>query len=176
MGVRKSKKPLGLSSKIFIALLTGAAAGVLIHLFLPEGYFKDTVLINGILYIMGNGFIRLMQMLVVPLVFCSLVCGSMAIGDTRTLGRVGIKAVCFYLCTTAAAVCTALAVAAAVNPGTGMSILKYFAPALCMVLRYLIFTAKKPGKCVYGTFFPGFCSGWIFQTRKLLYASFTIAA
>lgn len=128
MGVRKSKKPLGLSSKIFIALLTGAAAGVLIHLFLPEGYFKDTVLINGILYILGNGFIRLMQMLVVPLVFCSLVCGSMAIGDTRTLGRVGIKAVCFYLCTTAAAVCTALAVAAAVNPGTGMSIPAQTAP------------------------------------------------
>lgn len=59
---------------------------------------------------LGNGFIRLMQMLVVPLVFCSLVCGSMAIGDTKTLGKVGIKTIIFYLCTTALAVCVALGV------------------------------------------------------------------
>ena len=84
---KKEKKKLGLSTKIFIALLTGAVCGVLIHYYMPEGYFRDTILINGILYVLGNGFIRLMQMLVVPLVFCSLVCGAMAIGDTKTLGR-----------------------------------------------------------------------------------------
>lgn len=70
---------------------------------MPEGYFRDTILINGILYVLGNGFIRLMQMLVVPLVFCSLVCGAMAIGDTKTLGTVGVKTILFYLCTTALA-------------------------------------------------------------------------
>ena len=66
---KKEKKKLGLSTKIFIALLTGAVCGVLIHYYMPEGYFRDTILINGILYVLGNGFIRLMQMLVVPLVF-----------------------------------------------------------------------------------------------------------
>ena len=89
----KEKKKLGLSTKIFIALLTGAVCGVLIHYYMPEGYFRDTILINGILYVLGNGFIRLMQMLVVPLVFCSLVCGAMAIGDTKTLGTVGVKTI-----------------------------------------------------------------------------------
>lgn len=97
----KTKKKLSLSTIIFIALLTGALFGILIHYFIPEGYFRDTILINGILYVLGNGFIRLMQMLVVPLVFCSLVCGAMAIGDTKTLGTVGVKTIIFYLITTA---------------------------------------------------------------------------
>lgn len=116
----KTKKKLSLSTIIFIALLTGAIFGILIHYFIPEGYFRDTILINGILYVFGNGFIRLMQMLVVPLVFCSLVCGAMAIGDTKTLGTVGVKTIIFYLITTALAVCLALSVASLINPGLGM--------------------------------------------------------
>lgn len=116
------KKKIGLSTKIFIALLSGAVFGVLIHYFMPEGYIKETILVNGVLNILGNGFIRLMQMLVVPLVLCSLVCGSMAIGDTKTLGRVGIKTLIFYLLTTALAICLALSVASLINPGVGMSI------------------------------------------------------
>ena len=46
---KQEKKKLGLSTKIFIALLTGAVCGVLIHYYMPEGYFRDTILINGIL-------------------------------------------------------------------------------------------------------------------------------
>ena len=68
----------------------------------------------------GQGFIRLMQMLVVPLVFCSLICGSMAIGDTKTLGKVGVKTIGFYLVTTALAVCVALGSALLINPGRGL--------------------------------------------------------
>ena len=114
------KKKMGLSTKIFIALLLGAVTGVLIHYFMPEGYIRDQVIIEGILYVIGQGFIRLMQMLVVPLVFCSLVCGSMSIGDTKTLGKVGIKTVGFYLLTTALAVCIALATALLIDPGIGL--------------------------------------------------------
>lgn len=68
----------------------------------------------------GQGFIRLMQMLVVPLVFCSLVCGSMAIGDTRRLGKVGMKTIAFYLLTTAIAITVAILLASLINPGTGL--------------------------------------------------------
>ena len=113
---------MGLSTKIFIALLTGALFGVCVHYFVPSSYFKDTILINGILYVLGNGFIRLMQMLVVPLVFCSLVCGAMAIGDTKTLGTVGVKTIIFYLLTTALAICLALLVASVISPGNGMNV------------------------------------------------------
>ena len=117
---KKEKKGLGLSTKIFIALIVGALAGVAIHYALPDSNFKNEVLIEGVFYVIGQGFIRLMQMLVVPLVFCSLVCGSMAIGDTKTLGKVGVKTICFYIATTALAVVIALTVANIIEPGIGL--------------------------------------------------------
>ena len=116
----KTKKKIGLSTQIFIALLIGALLGVVIHYWVPSSYIKDTVIVEGVLYVVGQGFIRLMQMLVVPLVFCSLICGSMAIGDTKTLGKVGVKTIGFYLVTTALAVCVALGSALLINPGRGL--------------------------------------------------------
>ncbi len=120
MAGKKEKKSPGLSTKIFVALIAGALLGVGIHYFLPEGYVRDKIIIEGVFYVVGQGFIRLMQMLVVPLVFCSLICGSMAIGDTKTLGKVGIKTVLFYLFTTAVAVVTAISVAYLIDPGIGL--------------------------------------------------------
>ena len=116
----KTRKKIGLSTQIFIALLIGALFGVVIHYWIPSSYIKDTVIVEGVLYVVGQGFIRLMQMLVVPLVFCSLICGSMAIGDTKTLGKVGVKTIGFYLVTTALAVCVALGSALLINPGRGL--------------------------------------------------------
>jgi Na+/H+-dicarboxylate symporter len=116
----KEKKKIGLTTKIFIALIAGAIIGVLINYLMPEGYVRDTILLDGVFYLFGQGFIRLMKMLVVPLVFCSLICGSMAIGDTKTLGKVGVKTIIFYLCTTALAVTIALSVASIINPGKGL--------------------------------------------------------
>lgn len=116
----ETKKKIGLSTKIFLALLVGALFGIIIHYVLPVSEWKDTILVEGILYVVGQGFIRLMQMLVVPLVFCSLVCGSMAIGDTKNLGKVGIKTIGFYIITTALAVTIALATAYVINPGIGL--------------------------------------------------------
>ena len=118
----EEKRTIGLSTKIFISLLLGAAAGIAVNYGLPSGYFKDTILVNGILYVIGNGFIRLMQMLVIPLVMCSLICGAMAIGDTKTLGKVGVKTLGFYLVTTALAVGIALTIGLLVHPGLGLNI------------------------------------------------------
>ena len=118
--LKKEKKKIGLTTKIFIALISGAVFGVLLHELVPSGTVRDEVIINGILYVIGQGFIRLMKMLVVPLVFCSLVCGSMSIGDTKKLGGIGVKALVFYLCTTALAITVALSVANVINPGRGL--------------------------------------------------------
>lgn len=115
------RKP-GLTTWIFISLLAGAAAGVILHYRIPSGFIRDEVIIDGLFYVIGNGFLRAMQMLVVPLVFCSLVCGSMAIGDTKTLGKVGIKTILFYLFTTAVAITLALCVANIISPGKGLDI------------------------------------------------------
>lgn len=120
MEKKKKGKGLGLSTTIFLSLLLGAVFGLLLHYAVPASNFRDGVLIEGILYVCGQGFIRLMQMLVVPLVFCSLVCGSMAIGDTKTLGKVGVKTMLFYIATTAVAVCIALATAYMIDPGLGL--------------------------------------------------------
>lgn len=117
---KKKKKKLGLTSKIFIGLIGGLIFGVILNLWVPNGYVRDTVLVDGVFYVVGNGFIRLMKMLVVPLVFCSLVCGSSSIGDTKSLGKVGGKTIAFYLCTTALAVTVAISVASIVKPGIGL--------------------------------------------------------
>ena len=117
---KNKKKSLGLSTTIFISLLVGALFGIILHYVIPASDFKTNVIIEGVLYVCGQGFIRLMQMLVVPLVFCSLVCGSMAIGDTKTLGKVGVKTILFYIATTAIAVSIALLTAFAIDPGLGL--------------------------------------------------------
>ena len=118
----KKSKHMGLSTKIFIALIVGAVFGLLINFFLPSGVLRDIILIDGILYIIGNGFIRLMQMLVIPLVICSLICGTMSIGDTKTIGKVGVKTLIFYTATTALAISIALALGLFLRPGMGLNI------------------------------------------------------
>lgn len=118
--MEKSSKKLGLTTRIFIALILGAIFGVILYYLVPKGTFRDDILINGVFYVLGDGFLRLMQMLVVPLVFCSLICGSAAIGDTKTLGKVGVKTIMFYMATTALAITVALSVAKVINPGIGL--------------------------------------------------------
>ena len=120
----KEKKKISLTSKIFIALIVGAVTGMVLHYLVPDGNIKNDVIVEGVLYVLGQGFIRLMKMLVVPLVFCSLVCGSMAIGDTKKLGHVGGKTLAFYLVTTAVAVAVALGIGTLLRPGIGLDMSK----------------------------------------------------
>ncbi len=120
MSEMNEKKKMGLTTKIFIGLIGGLIVGIIFNLFIPHSYVRDTVFVNGIFYVIGQGFIRLMKMLVVPLVFCSLVCGASSIGDTKALGKVGGKTIAFYLCTTALAVTVAITVASLVRPGIGL--------------------------------------------------------
>lgn len=116
----KGKKKLGLTTQIFIALIVGAIVGIVINSFFIDIDAVNDVLVSGFFYVIGQGFINLMKMLVVPLVFCSIVCGAAAIGDTKTLGSVGVRTIVFYLCTTMLAVAVALGVAKIINPGIGL--------------------------------------------------------
>lgn len=117
---KKEKKKIGLTTRIFISLILGAALGMVLCYLVPSGEIRDDIIVEGVLYVVGQGFIRLMKMLVVPLVFCSLVCGSMAIGDTKKLGTVGVRTLLFYLATTALAITVALCVGNILNPGVGL--------------------------------------------------------
>lgn len=118
----KERKHMGLTSRIFLALVLGAAMGVMLNYGFLGETVGETFLVQGLFLVIGQGFIRLMRMLVVPLVFCSLVCGSMSAGDTRKMGKTGVKTLVFYLCTTAVAVSIALALAVMFRPGAGLDL------------------------------------------------------
>lgn len=119
--MEKSNKKLSQSKKIFIGLILGIIVGVIMHTLVPDSHFKNDILIEGIFYTIGQLFIRLMQMLVVPLVFFSIADGCRNLGDTETLGKVGVRIVVFYLFTTALAIFISLTLASAVGPGKGMN-------------------------------------------------------
>lgn len=115
-----SKKNLSLTTKIFIALIGGLILGILLHYLMPAGHFRDDILVEGVFYVIGQLFIRLMQMLVVPLVFFSIVDGVRNMGDTKTLGSIGGRILAYYLITTALAIIIAILTAKLINPGVGM--------------------------------------------------------
>lgn len=67
----------------------------------------------------GDLFLRLLQMLVVPLIVSSLITGVTGMGDLRTLGSIGGRAIGFYLTTSFVAIVTGIAVVNVIRPGEG---------------------------------------------------------
>lgn len=115
------RKKVSLTTKIFIALILGVITGLALHP-MKENIFVDKYLLNFIFTFLGNGFVRAIRMVVVPLVLCSLVMGSAGIEDVTKLGRIGIKTLTFYLTTTAFAVVLALVGGNIINPGKGVNL------------------------------------------------------
>ncbi|MDU4936119.1 MAG: dicarboxylate/amino acid:cation symporter [Peptostreptococcaceae bacterium] len=113
------KKKITLTSKILIGLLLGFVFGLILKQ-VPEGFIKNTVLLDGVLKIIGNGFTSAIKMMVVPLVFVSLVCGTSSMGDVKRLGRIGGKTMLFYLGTTAIAIIISLVLGSTLKPGVGL--------------------------------------------------------
>ena len=77
-------------------------------------------LVEYIFDVVGRIFIASMKLLVVPLVFVSLVCGSAAMRKNIRMGRIAIKTLGLYLLTTAVAITLALSFANIINPGIGI--------------------------------------------------------
>ena len=113
------KKKVTLTSKILIGLFLGFIFGLFLKS-MPSSYVKDTVIIGGIFKVLGTGFTTSIKMMVVPLVFVSLVCGSSSMGDVKQLGRIGSKTMVFYLSTTAVAIIIALFLGSVLKPGVGL--------------------------------------------------------
>lgn len=116
------KKTLTITQKIFIGLGLGILTGILLYYFVPAGVFRDTFLIEGVFYVIGTGFMRLLQMLVVPLVFFSLATGALSMGDTASIGKIGIKTLVFYMFTTSVAIGIALLLSNFIKPGLDMDL------------------------------------------------------
>ncbi|MDD3436347.1 MAG: dicarboxylate/amino acid:cation symporter [Candidatus Gastranaerophilales bacterium] len=107
---------LGLGLKrnwhIFFGLIAGIFVGIFLH-----GH--ESVLINKILMFIGQVFIRLIQMVVIPLVISAIVIGITSIGDNKQLGKYGSKMIVYYGIITVIAVTLGAFLALAIKPGVG---------------------------------------------------------
>ncbi|SHK26598.1 Na+/H+-dicarboxylate symporter [Anaerobranca californiensis DSM 14826] len=110
-----------LTSKILKGLLLGMVVGLILNL-LPESYVKDVVIVDGILYLVGQIFLRAIMMMVVPLVFISLVNGSAGVGDIKKLGRIGGKTLLFYILSTTVAISVGISLGLLIKPGLGVDL------------------------------------------------------
>ncbi len=118
-----------LTNRILIALGAGIVFGALLNLvtasdLLGNGVslWLNNVLVDGLFDGVGKIFVASLQLLVVPLVFVSLVCGVCSLGDNSRMGAIAGKTVLLYLLTTAVAVSLALTTALLVQPGSGLNL------------------------------------------------------
>ncbi len=82
------KRPgAGLTRQIVLAMLAGAGSGLLWNTLPPVAWVNELV-VEGLLAVVGQMFIRSLTMLVVPLVFVSLVAGTCSLKDVSQLGRI----------------------------------------------------------------------------------------
>ena len=110
-------KKISLGNWILIGMILGFIVGLILNFWVKDPFIKDIVLIDNVFYIGGTVFIKLMKMLVVPLVFCSIVVGVASISDIRKIGKIGGTTILIYLLTTALAITIALLIAGIIKPG-----------------------------------------------------------
>jgi DAACS family dicarboxylate/amino acid:cation (Na+ or H+) symporter len=112
-------KPKGipLHTRILIGLAVGVIAGVTVNYAFGGEHPRVVWIIDNITQPIGQLFLRLLLMIVVPLVFSSLVVGIAGIGDIRKLGRVGLKSFGYCLVISAISVVIGLTLANTIKPG-----------------------------------------------------------
>lgn len=111
-----SGKKFGLAAQMAVGMAAGILAGILTG--------SDSWIINDIYNPLGQLFITLVRMVVVPLVFTTLVAGAASVADLRKLGRVATKTLIYYFATTAVAACIGLVIGDIFQPGNGFIVSK----------------------------------------------------
>lgn len=124
---------LGLTQKIVLGMLAGFLVGTIFKFILAGQDERTLVLlglelpiraifVDGLFHIGGEIFLAVLKMLVVPLVFVSLVCGTGSLKDTSNLGRLAGKTIAMYILTTPVAITLAIGLALFVGPGEGLNL------------------------------------------------------
>ena len=103
-------KKLSMSAKVFLGFGLGAVLGLV---------FQEKILF---VQPVGDLFLKLIQMIVIPLIFCSIISGIASIGDVAKLKRIGAKVMGFYIVTTILSTILGLAVSHLMQPGRGFGI------------------------------------------------------
>lgn len=106
----KPKKGFGLTTQIFIGLILGVIFGYIFPNYAVQ------------LKPIGDIFIRMIKMIVVPLVVSSLIMGIAGTGDFKKLGRLGAKSIIWFEIATTIALFVGLAVVNLLQPGVGVTI------------------------------------------------------
>jgi len=113
-----------LSSKILSGMVLGIILGLVLNSLGgadPDQTPLIAWIVDNIFDVIGKVFVISLKLLVVPLVFFSLVCGSASMGEDVKMGQVAFKTIALYLVTTAIAVSLALTIANIVDPGVGIN-------------------------------------------------------
>lgn len=123
---------MSLTKRVLLAMVLGITVGISLNQYLgitadnpvpatASGQWIKFYVVDGFLDAMGQIFLASLKLLVVPLVFISLVCGSAALGNHSSMGRMAGKTIFLYIITTSIAVSIALVISLAVGPGEGMN-------------------------------------------------------
>lgn len=110
---------MALHTRMLIGFVVGAGAGIAANLWAGDAAWLETV-IHYITNPVGQLFLRLLFMLVIPLVFSALVLGVVEIGDPQSLGRIGVKTLLWVLLVTAIAVTIGMVMVNLLEPGRGL--------------------------------------------------------
>lgn len=112
-------KPSGmpLHTKILIGLIVGVVGGLIVNWTLGGDNPRVVSIVENFTRPIGQLFLNLLLMIVVPLVFSSLVVGVAGIGDIRKLGRIGLKSFVYTIIISAVSVIIGLTLANTIRPG-----------------------------------------------------------
>jgi Na+/H+-dicarboxylate symporter len=108
-----------LTVQIVIAMILGALLGIFIHNNYSEGYAKD---FSGYIKMLATVFIRLVQMIISPLVFTTLVVGIAKLGDIKAVGRIGGKALGWFFSASFISLLIGLFWVNFLEPGVGLNL------------------------------------------------------
>lgn len=110
----KKSSRLGIFSSLYVQVLTAIAIGVLLGHFVPDFAIKMKPL--------GDGFIKLIKMLIGPIIFCTVVAGIAAMDDMAAAGRIGGKSLIYFLVSSILTLAIGMLIANVFGPGVGMNI------------------------------------------------------
>src|SRR5918997_4041177 len=99
---------------LFFQLAVAIVAGILVGWTAPD--------FGAALKPLADGFITLIKMLIAPIIFCTVVIGIAHVGDLKSVGRIGIKALIYFEVVTTFALLFGLVIGNLVKPGAGFNI------------------------------------------------------